>query len=203
MRWNLPISMCKNVTLTGLMNWSIKIWKHVVAWKRDRMIDEWVEIWDYVSLNDRNRFYTTKDIKVVIWKFCSIANNASFIAAVPHNYNCLTTYYEILNKNDVKYYGSTINIWHDVWVGKDAKILKWVTIWTGAVIWAGAVVTKDVPPYAIVWWCPAKVIKYRFPKEIIEKLLKSKRWDWDEKKIKQNYDETKAQCDKLLIECFK
>lgn len=53
----------------------------------------------------------------------------------------------------------------DVWIGSRAVILKGVTIHKGAVIGAGAVVTKDVPPYAIVGGNPAKIIKYRFTEE--------------------------------------
>ena len=60
----------------------------------------------------------------------------------------------------------------DVWIGYGATILSGVHIGQGAVIAAGAVVTKDVPPYAIVGGVPAKVIKYRFSPEIIQQLMK-------------------------------
>ena len=56
----------------------------------------------------------------------------------------------------------------DNWIGADVIILRGVTIGRGAVVAAGSVVTKDVPPYAIVGGCPAKVIKYRFTPEEIE-----------------------------------
>lgn len=61
-----------------------------------------------------------------------------------------------------------IIIENDVWIGSRATILKGVTIHRGAIIGANAVVTKDVPPYAIVAGSPAKIIKYRFTKEQIE-----------------------------------
>ncbi|NLK24601.1 MAG: CatB-related O-acetyltransferase [Clostridiales bacterium] len=60
----------------------------------------------------------------------------------------------------------------DVWIGQRAIILSNVNIGQGAVIAAGSVVTKDVPPYAIVGGVPAKVIKYRFSPEMIKELLK-------------------------------
>lgn len=71
-------------------------------------------------------------------------------------------------------------IGHDVWIGHGATIKQGVKIGTGACIGAGAVVTKDVAPYAIVGGVPANVIKYRFQKEIIDKLLKSKWWELDD-----------------------
>jgi len=54
-------------------------------------------------------------------------------------------------------------IGNDVWIGVKAVVLQGVNIGTGAIVAAGAVVTKDVPPYAIVGGVPAKIIRYRFP----------------------------------------
>ena len=65
---------------------------------------------------------------------------------------------------------------NDVWIGINAILVEGVKIGTGAIVAAGAVVTKDVPPYAIVGGVPAKVIRYRFPDDIIEKLLESEWW---------------------------
>jgi virginiamycin A acetyltransferase len=179
--------MCKLVQFTHLREWTVRIWHHVKIWKCDRGINEWVYISDYVSLNDRNRFYSSKDKSITIWKFCSIANNVSFIASVPHDYSCLTTYFEFENFTP-RYTWAPIVVWNDVRIWKDAIILKGVTIWTWAVIWAWSVVTKDVPPYAIVVWNPAKVIKYRFDEKTVKDLLKSKWRDWDVEKIILNYD---------------
>jgi len=61
-----------------------------------------------------------------------------------------------------------------------------VKISNGAVVGSCSVVTKDVPPFAIVAGNPAKVVKYRFSENQIEKLLKISWWDWDEQKIKDN-----------------
>lgn len=60
----------------------------------------------------------------------------------------------------------------DVWIGESAIIMAGVHIGRGAVIGAGAVVTKDVPPYAVAVGTPAKVVKYRFDYETIDKLLR-------------------------------
>jgi virginiamycin A acetyltransferase len=81
----------------------------------------------------------------------------------------------------VKNYGvrhSRLNIGNDVWIGHNAIILPSVTeIGDGAVIGAGSVLNKNVPPYAIMFGNPAKFIGYRFPPETIEKLLASKWWE--------------------------
>ena len=84
--------------------------------------------------------------------------------------------------------GLPVEIGNDVWIGANTIILPGVKISDGAVIGAGAVVTKDVPPYAIMGGVPAKVIRYRFPPEMIDAFLKIKWWDWPLDKIKENFD---------------
>ena len=66
---------------------------------------------------------------------------------------------------------------HDVWIGTGAIIIGGISIGLGAVIGAGSVVTKDVPPFAIVGGNPAKIIKYRFDEHLRTELLNSKWWD--------------------------
>lgn len=75
---------------------------------------------------------------------------------------------------------------NDVWVGSHVLINGGVTVGHGAVIGAGAVVVKNVPPYAIVGGVPAKVIRYRFSPEIIEKLLELEWWNLDDNTLKEN-----------------
>jgi serine acetyltransferase len=79
-----------------------------------------------------------------------------------------------------------IIIENDVWVGATSTIMSGVKISNGAVVAGGSVVVKDVPPYAIVAGNPAKVVKYRFSEEQIEKLIKISWWDWEEQKIRDN-----------------
>ena len=79
-------------------------------------------------------------------------------------------------------------IGNDVWIGAYVSILPGVHIGDGAVIAAGAVVTKDVEPYAIVGGVPAKVIRYRFDRESIEALLQIKWWNWTHEKIEDNLE---------------
>lgn len=78
---------------------------------------------------------------------------------------------------------------NDCWIGYRATLIPGVTISDGAVVLAGAVVTKDVPPYAIVGGVPAKVLSYRYPPEIIKSLLEIKWWEKPESWLKKHLDE--------------
>lgn len=78
-------------------------------------------------------------------------------------------------------------IGNDVWVGTNATILNGIKIGDGAVIGANTIVTKDVPPYAIIVGNPGKIIKYRFEDRIIEKLLDLKWWDLPMEIIAKHY----------------
>lgn len=80
------------------------------------------------------------------------------------------------------YRGRTI-VGNDVWIGRNAIVLDGVKIGDGAVVAAGAVVTKDVPPYAIVGGVPARVIRYRFDPKTCERLLRSRWWDYPQEFI--------------------
>lgn len=75
-------------------------------------------------------------------------------------------------------------IGNDVWIGENAFINDGLTIGDGAIIGAHSVVTRDVPPYAIVAGAPAKLIRYRFTEDKVEKLLDIKWWDWSEEELK-------------------
>ncbi len=81
-----------------------------------------------------------------------------------------------------------ITIGSDVWIGIKSIILDGITIGDGAVIGAGSVVTKDVPPYAIVGGAPAKLIRYRFDPEVIARLLSIRWWDFSDDQIAANLE---------------
>jgi len=70
-------------------------------------------------------------------------------------------------------------IGHDVWIGQHAQLARGIRIGTGAVIAAGAIVTRDVPPYAVVAGTPARVIRMRFDAPLVERLLASRWWEFD------------------------
>ncbi|QDY69853.1 CatB-related O-acetyltransferase [Qingshengfaniella alkalisoli] len=81
--------------------------------------------------------------------------------------------------------GDTL-IGSDVWIGTDATLMPGVKIGAGAIIAAKTVVTKDVPPYALVAGNPAKVVKRRFDEETVDALLDIAWWDWPVEKIGRN-----------------
>ena len=114
--------------------------------------------------------------KLKIGSFCSIASGVVFSLNADHFTNHISTFpfkVKVLNEQ-IKEAASKgdIIVDDDVWIGQNAIILSGVHIGQGSVIAAGAVVSKDVPAYAIVGGVPAKVIKYRFEPEMIEELLK-------------------------------
>ncbi len=122
--------------------------------------------------------------KIQIGKKCSIAMNCTF-ALSNHLVDTFTTspsgrgLFSHQKGNPSSYSKGDILIKNDVWIGTNCTILDGITIGNGAVIAAGSVVTKDVPPYAIVGGNPAKVIKYRFSSELIDEIEKTQFWDMD------------------------
>lgn len=80
--------------------------------------------------------------------------------------------------------GRRIGIGHDTWIGHNVVIRPEVTIGHGAVIAASAVVTKDVPPYAIVGGLPAKLLRWRQPHDIADRLIALGWWDWEHHRLR-------------------
>ena len=132
--------------------------------------------------------------KLIIGNYCSIGSGATFmmggnqghradwVSTFPFNFQA--NIFEHASNAYLKA-GDTI-LGHDVWVGSEAMIMAGITIGDGAIIGSRAVVTKDVPPYAIVGGNPAKILKYRFDEEKIQILLDLQWWHWSEEKIKSS-----------------
>ena len=144
--------------------------------------------------------YPINKDRLIIGKFCSIACGAKFLFnSANHTLNSLSNYtFPIffeewnLDKGDVTSAWDNkgdIVIGNDVWIGSRATILEGVNIGDGVVVAAGAVVTKDVPPYAIVGGVPARIIRYRFDEETIQNLLKMKWWEKDQEWIQNHADD--------------
>lgn len=74
-------------------------------------------------------------------------------------------------------------IGNDVWIGANAIVMRGIVVGDGAVIGAGAVITKDVPSYAIVVGIPGKILRYRFPRETVQRLLKLRWWQYTSRSL--------------------
>lgn len=140
-----------------------------------------------------------------IGKFTSIASRCHIVNGIhPYTYPYVSTspiFISLLKQNGYTFVSEqkmkehkyakeqyAIVIGNDCWIGEGVTFIAGVTIGDGAVILAGAVVTKDVPPYAIAGGVPAKVIRYRYNEEDIDFLLRFKWWNKDINWLKNNTD---------------
>lgn len=130
--------------------------------------------------------------KCYIGRYCSIASDVHYLGG-NHPVDTLSSSAVFYNKNfsgfdvvDIK--REVLTIGNDVWIGHGVLITaKCHTIGNGAVIGAGSVVTKDVPPFAIVAGNPARIIRYRFDTETIQKIINTSWWDSSPKELMKYY----------------
>ena len=140
--------------------------------------------------------------KLSIGNFCSIGPNVWFIPSADHSLNHISTYPYKVNVLGEALEGvakGDIIVEDDVWIGLGATILSGVRIGQGAVIAAGAVVSKDVPPYAIVAGTPAKPLKNRVSDDIISFLLTLDYKALDENMIKEHINDLYFDLDGLSL----
>lgn len=149
-----------------------------------------VVIGRYTSLWGPSIFVSGGDQGVFIGSFCSIAHHVS-IQEQFHNTQRTTTYFferNFLNApegSEAQSSKGKVTVGNDVWIGAAAHILSGVKIGDGAVIGAGAIVTRDVPPYAIVGGNPAQLLRYRFTETKIRQLLDTQWWLWSEDELRK------------------
>lgn len=166
----------------GISPNSVRISKEIVILDNST-IDSESSIGSYTYIG---RF--TNITKSRVGRYCSIANNVS-IGQGEHELDRVST--------SSIFYDSpweTLTTGHciiesDVWIGVDAVILRGVKIGIGAVIAANAVVTRDVPPFAIVGGVPARLIRYRFSNEKQLNILATHWWDRDYEEAKKLIDQ--------------
>jgi virginiamycin A acetyltransferase len=135
--------------------------------------------------------------RLIIGKFCSIGPGTTFLMnGSNHRMDGSTFPFHLFGNGWEQHVPSLealplkgdTKVGNDVWIGRDATILPGVTIGDGAIIAARSVVTKDVSPYCVVGGNPAKLIKKRYPDEVIRDWLEIRWWDWDVEEIHQNLE---------------
>ena len=140
-----------------------------------------------------------------IGSFCSIANGV-VIGGGMHPINWVGTspvFYEGRDSVKAKFSKhkrekiKNTTIGHDVWIGQNVIIKQGINIGTGSIIGMGSIVTKDIPPYSIYAGNPAKLIRERFDKKTIDKLLKIEWWNFDDAKL-MNYAQYFTNPDKFI-----
>jgi hypothetical protein len=95
-------------------------------------------------------------------------------------------------------------IGHDVWIGRDATLSMGIRIGNGAVVAAGAMVTKDVPPYAVVGGNPARILKYRLPDDVAAELTRLEWWNYSPAELARiGFARPARFCEKLAVKIDK
>lgn len=141
-----------------------------------------ITLGDHSYINGRDDRTNIHDGIVNIGKYTSVAVGVQFLAGAWSTHGSAGTAY-VSNWPFTHIDKGPIIIGNDVWIGTSAIVLPGVTIGDGAQIGAGAVVTKDIPPYAVAVGVPAIVKKYRFSQEQIKRLLEIQWWNWPREQI--------------------
>ncbi len=169
---------------------------------RASIVESRLDDYSYI-VNDSDMIYTT------VGKFCSIAahtrinpgNHPMRRASQSHFTYRASAYFDD-ESDEADFFdwrrSTPVRIGHDVWIGHGAIILAGRSIGTGTVVAAGAIVTKDVPPYAIVAGNPARRIRDRFPPTIADRLQALAWWDWPHDRLRLALPDFRA----LPIEAF-
>jgi len=173
---------------------------HPSAKLRNCTLGRFTEVAERVVLNDcalGDYSYIERQseaIYAVIGKFTAIASNVRLNALEhpierisQHKMTYRANEYFLRRKLDTAFRDYRQNrkvvIGHDVWIGHGAAIMPDVTIGNGAVVGAGAVVTRDVAPYAIVAGVPAKQLRWRFEPDLASQIEALTWWDWDHDRL--------------------
>lgn len=168
----------------------------------DRNICDVISVGKGTYGNINLRWFYGNDEHLSIGNYCSIAEGVVFLTSGNHHMDRVSSfpfahYYHMGEKYYPPFKGQIV-VQDDVWIGLNVIVLSGVTIGQGAVIGAGSVVAKDVPPYAI--YVGNKVVKYRFDNDIIEKLLRFDYSKLEEQDIIDNKNWLNAKLDNGFFE---
>jgi chloramphenicol O-acetyltransferase type B len=163
------------------------------------------EIEYFIICTDKKRTYTIGrgsygEPEILDWddgtslhigNFCSISADVKIFLGGDHRPDWVTMFpfpafwTDIPSDTACRRTKGNVIIEHDVWIGRSATILSGVTLGTGCVIGANAVVSKDIPPYAIAVGNPAKIVRKRFSDDVIARLLETRWWEWPDEMLRK------------------
>jgi phosphonate metabolism protein (transferase hexapeptide repeat family) len=172
---------------------------HATANVRDSRLGAWTEVGARTTLAEvemGDYSYVVHDAQIIyatIGKFCSIASHTRInpgnhpLERVALNHFTYRASAYGLGPDEAGFFdwrrSFRVTLGHDVWLGHGAIVLPGVSIGSGAAIGAGSVVTKDVPPFAVVVGNPGRLLRFRFPQEIRDSLLRIAWWDWPRERL--------------------
>lgn len=171
---------------------------------RDSVLEDYVSLGEWVSVSKakigRCSYVAnkTKIANATLGQFCSIGPRVNLGGLGKHPTHWVSShpvFYSNLRQINLQFvatskfdeFGKTI-VGHDVWIGAGATVLDGITIGNGAIVAAGAVVVRDIPPYTIVGGVPAKIIRKRFDEDVIIRLNQIEWWNYSIDTLKNASD---------------
>ena len=179
---------------------------HPAAHVRESRLGAWTAVGARTTISESvmgDYSYVVNDSSIVwsdIGRFCSIAahtrlnpGNHPLERVALHHFTYRSRGYKLAEADDAGFFdwrrSHRVTLGNDVWIGHGSVVLPGVTIGDGAAIGAGAVVSKDIPAFAIAVGVPAKVLRFRFPEPIRDRLVQLAWWNWDREKLASALDD--------------
>ncbi|MDX1931839.1 MAG: DapH/DapD/GlmU-related protein [Capsulimonadales bacterium] len=160
--------------------------------------------------------YVVNDSQIIyarIGKFCSIAaatrlnpGNHPLDRAALHHWTYRSVSYGLGEEDDADFFewrrSHQVTLGDDVWIGHGATVVPGVRIGTGAAVGAGAVVTKEIPAFAVAVGVPARVIRFRFEEKVRDALLRIAWWDWDRERLRAGLQDFRTLSAEAFVEKY-
>lgn len=183
------------------------------------------ELGRYVEIGEGTRIlestlgdysYTARFSEIAYSRLAKFVNVAAFTRINPgehpyhraslHHFMYRSSYFWPEEQDEARVFdwrrSKPVTIGNDTWIGHGAIVMKGVTVHDGAVVASNAVVTKDVPPYAIVAGTPAKIIKWRHDPHTAQRLQAMAWWDWDHETLRLTLPDFRALSAEAFLEKY-
>lgn len=167
----------------------------------------WIENTHFEDMSYTGQFCFLQNVQV--GRFANIAamvrigaTNHPYERPSLHHFTYRTSLYGWADQDDQAFFDKRVSqvteIGEDTWIGHGSIILPNLSVSRGAIVAAGSVVTKDVPPYAIVAGVPAKVVKSRYPKDVIAGMEATQWWAWDLEVIRDRLEDFRGSAEDFI-----